>query len=486
MKKKGQKLAAIMMSLAMTASMTACGGGSDEDAGANVTNTPKPTQDANKTDDTTPTQGTEPVETTPEPTEVPEKYKDLGGMEIIIADWWSNGEEEEAKTAQEEATREYRREIQEKYNFTIKQTSIGGWGDHQETFVISTMANTPSGSLFMMDQGFIAKPLANNLFYDLATLESFDFSESKWNPAVIQEMTQGSHVYGMAAGKPEPRGGVFWNKRLFEDAGLDPDLPYDLQKNGEWTWEKFEELCGKLTRDTNNDGTPDTYAMASFSIDMFKLLAASNNAEFIGINPDGTYYNATGTPEFLAAMQFGVKLIEAGHEMPSPEGAEWDWFIPAFHDAKVAMTFAEEYKVGTWGDMDDDFGFVMAPAGPSGQSTTIFADNVVVMPSCFDAETANKIAFAYNLYTNPTPGYEDDDDWKTGYYDRFRDERAVDETLAMMYEEGRGVVWYLPLVYGTSYGDIAYNIYALANTPAEKIEEVAGTWASLIEDANTK
>ena len=49
-------------------------------------------------------------------------------------------------------------------------------------------------------------------------------------------------------------------------------------------------------------------------------------------------------------MQFGVKLIENKYEMPVPEDAEWDWFVPAFHDAKVAMTFAEEFKVGLWKD----------------------------------------------------------------------------------------------------------------------------------------
>lgn len=483
MRKKGQKLAAIMMSLAMTASMTACGGGDDKETGAN--STPKPTEA------TTPTKAadnnaTDPVDSTPEPTAVPEKYADLGGLEIIIADWWSTGEEEDPKTAQEEATRDYRKEIQSKYNFTIKQVGIGGWGEHQETFVISTMANTPSGQIFMMDQSFVAKPMSNGLFYDLSTLECFDFSESKWNPAILEEMSVDGHIYGMAAGKPEPRGGLFWNKRLFEEAGLDPDLPYDLQASGDWTWEKFEELCAKLTRDTNGDGIPDTYAMSSFSIDFFKLLVACNNAEFIGLDENGKYYNATGTPEFLEAMQFGVKLVQAGYEMPAPEGSEWDYFIPAFHDAKVAMTFGEEYRVGTWKDMDDDFGFVMAPAGPKGKSCTIFADNIVVMPSCLDADTANKVAFAYNLYTNPTPGYEDEGDWKTSYYDNFRDERAVDETLEMMYEEDRGLIWYLPVVYGAEYGDIIYNVYGLHNTPQEKIEEVAGKWATVIEDANMR
>lgn len=479
MRKKGQKLAAVMMSLAMTAGITACGGEGNAEAGNDVTNTPKPTS----SEAGTPTTQAPPEEVTPEPTEVPEKYRDLGGLDIVIADWWT-GKEGEPKNAQEEATRAYRKEIQDTYHFTIKQTSIGNWGEHQESFVISTMAHAALGQLFVMDQSFVAKPLANNLFYDLATLECFDFSDSKWNQTIIDEMSVDDHVYGMAVGKPEPRGGVFWNKRLFEDAGIDPELPYDLQASGEWTWAEFEKLCDKLTRDTNSDGTMDTYAMASFSLDMFKLLAACNNAEFIGVDENRKYYNATGTPEFLAAMQFGVSLIEKGYEMPAPDGSEWDWFIPAFHDAKVAMTFAEEYKVGTWEDMDDDWGFVMAPAGPSGQSTTVYADNIVVMPYYFDADTANKIAFAYNLYSNPTPGYEDDDDWKTSYYDRFRDERAVDETLEMMYEDGRGVVWYLPVVYGTGYGDIIYNVYGLYSTPAEKIEEVAAMWQSLIDDAN--
>lgn len=482
MRKNGKKLTAIMLTMAMAASMTACGNAGNGEEGNDVTPTTATTDGNDTVTDTPDTPDTtEPVED-----EVPEKYQDLGGMEIIIADWWSSGEESEPTTAEEEATQEYRRMIQEKYNFTIVQKSIGGWGDHQETFTLSTMANAPVAQIFVMDQSFVAKPLANNLFYDLSTLECFDFTESKWNDAMIDLMTQGDAIYGMATGKSEPRLGVFWNKRLFEEAGLDPNLPYDLQASGEWTWSKFEELCQKLTIDKNNDGTIDTYALASFSVDMFKAAAVCNNAEFIGIDENGLYYNATGTPEFLAAMQWGVSLIENGYEMPTPADAEWDWFIPAFHDAKVAMTFADEYKVGTWADMEDDFGFVMAPAGPSGQSRTIFADNIVVMPACLDEETANKVAFAYNLYTNPTPGYEDEDNWMNAFYSRFRDERAVEETLAMMYEEGRGVAWYLPLVFGTSYGDICYNIYALANTPAEKIEEIASTWESLLYDANNK
>jgi ABC-type glycerol-3-phosphate transport system substrate-binding protein len=319
-------------------------------------------------------------------------------------------------------------------------------------------------------------------------LDCLDFSESKWNQSVINEMTAGNSIYGMAVGKPDPRGGVFWNKRLFQDAGLDPDLPYDLQKNNEWTWKKYEEICKKLTRDTNNDGTVDTYAMANFSADIFSSVLAGNDARYIGRDANGKFYNGALEPQFLEAVQWVIGLKTLGYEMPQPEGANWDWFISAFHDAKVAMTFAEQYKVGNWADMSDDWGFVLPPKPTADKPNSVYYfDNVVVIPSCYDAETAEKIAFAYNLWTNPTPGYEDQTDaWKDVYYPRFRDARAVDETLTMMYDPSTVINSdCIQLVYGTDRGpDFEWDVYGLSKTPAEKLDELTGKWQSLIDDAN--
>jgi ABC-type glycerol-3-phosphate transport system substrate-binding protein len=414
-----------------------------------------------------------------------EEARDLGGMEIIVGDWWSSGEESAPQNAKDEATQEYRKEIQEKYNFKIKQVAISDWGGMQELFTTSVMAGDPKASVFILAPSWIAQPIANDLAYDLATIKSLDFSQSKWNKLVTELTTKGKSIYGMAAGKPEPRLGLFWNKRLFKEAGLDENLPYDLQKSGDWTWSKFEELCQKLTRDTNNDGKMDTYAMVNFSPELFSGAIFSNNAEFITKGSDGKYANGTKSPEFLEALQWAVSLIQKGYEMPTPQDANWDWFVSAFHDAKAAMIASEEYRVGTWKDMKDDFGFVLFPKGPKAKDyRTYFSDNVAVIPSCFDAETADKIAFAYNLYTNPTPGYEDEDSWKDSYYSLFRDERAVDETLALMYKDGVGCVNYINMIPNISIGDIAWDVYALVSTPAEKIEAISGTWQAAIDEAN--
>lgn len=475
MKKSLTKWLSVILVLALCiTSFTACGGKTEETSSTD--------------DNATPTvAATETAEATEAPEVTEEPAMDLGGMEIIIGDWWSSAEPAAPTTAQEQATLEYRQMIQEKYNFTMKQVAVADWGTMQETFTTTTMAEDPAAQIFILGQGWTAQPLANGLLYDLSTLKNFDFSESKWNQTIKNTMTFDNSIYGMASGMPEPRLGVYWNKRLFEEAGLDPDLPYDLQASGEWTWEKFEELCKKLNIDSNNDGTIDSYAMASFSADFFAGAITTNDARYIGRDDSGKFYNATTEPNFLEAAQWVVSLIEKGYEMPAPEGSNWDWFGPAFHDAKVAMTIAEQYKVGMWADMTDDWGFVLFPKGPkSGNNYTVyFNDNIAVIPSCYDAETAEKIAFAYNLWTNPTPGYENDtESWKDFYYTKFRDERAVDETLVKMYDEAKVNTEYAPFVYGVDLGNFLWDSYALAKTPAEKIEEVTGLWASLIDDAN--
>lgn len=480
MKKSLKKLLSVMLVLALSVSLlSACGkkdDNSSDTATSNTDNTNATTTDDSSNDEATPT---------PEEEEV---AMDLGGMDITVGDWWTPEEQAEPKNQKEEDTLAYRTDFMQKYNFNIKQVAITDWGGMQELFTTQVMAGEPQAQLYILEQGWTAQPLANGLLYDLATLKNFDFTEDKWNKNLIDLMTYGNSIYGMASGKSEPRMGIFWNKRLFQEAGLNPDLPYDLQASGEWTIAKYEELCKALTRDTNSDGTMDTYAFVNFSCDYHKGALTIFGTRYIGKDENGKFVNETSKPEFLQATQWSIDLIKNGYEMPMPEGSNWDWMYQAFHDAKTAMIVAEQYKVGQWADMTDDWGFVVLPKKDENSPYRVsFKDNVVVMPNTFDAETAEKIAFAYNLYTNPTPGYEDDSDaWKEDYYPKFRDERAVDETLALMYDPNTEVIQeYQPFVYGTDVGaDYCWDVYALAKTPAEKLEELTSKWDSLIADAN--
>lgn len=415
-------------------------------------------------------------------------FSDLGGMSILVGDWYTE-EMDGEKSDYEKAKEQYYDKIQKKYNFTIRRENAYSYEGMQAKYVNDVMANNPSCQLYYLYQEMVSAPLLKGLMKDLSKLPELDFTEEKWNPTVTDLMSIGDGIWGMSAER-EPRGGIFFNKRLLKEAGIPEEEPYDLQASGQWTWEKFEEYCKRLTKDKDGDGNMDQYAMASFSKYYLPMCAACNDATFISKNKEGRYVNAIGTQNFKDAMVWGVDMIKKGYIMPKPAGASaWDWYKAAFRDGEVAMQTSEVYEITGFKEMKDDWGFVMFPynqANKKAMNKTIPNDNIVVMPSCFDDATAEKIAFAYDMYTQPIDGYSEDEAYCEQYYDRFRDDRAVDETLMMMKEDKRKQTSYLPMITNMDLGEYCYSVYALAESPAKKIEELSSKWDKKVEKVNAE
>ncbi|MGB8454541.1 MAG: hypothetical protein WCD89_19700 [Anaerocolumna sp.] len=130
-----------------------------------------------------------------------------------------------------------------------------------------------------------------------------------------------------------------------------------------------------------------------------------------------------------------------------------------------------------------DIGFICFPMGPKATDyTNCYSDNVYAIPACYDADKAWKIAFAYNLYTEPVTGYEDYAAWKSDYYKNFRDTESVDLTLARMMENG--MIIYHTMTAGLDMGeDLLWGI-SKDSTPAQQAEAIRGTWASYLKEAN--
>ena len=442
----------------------------------------------------------EPVATaTPVPTPTQEPVRNLNGLQVIIGDTYSPETPPVWTNAQEQATALYREEIMRVHNCTIVAKKVANFDEMQEVYINSVEAGEPVAQMFELDYRLIAKPLSMGLFYDLTTLEELGISlndrecKDKWSDAVTKVMTKGESVYGMRSGWMEPGGGIIFNKRLFEAAGLDPELPYELQARGEWTWSKFEEICAILTRDTDGDGRADVYATCSDGTDTLQCLVSSTGEDFIAVEKDGTIYNNCKSESVLGAMEFAADLYEKGYEMSAPADGAENWYITAFQEGKAAMQFAEEALCkpdGPYGEnnMTDEIGFVVPPK-PDGQEEyfTYVYGNIWVIPSCYDAETAADIAFAYDLYTNETPGYNDEPAlYQEPYYSHFEDERACDETLPYYNDKRRDTVNFLPryLVDGLDITDLTQYYPFTEKTPEECVEEIWDSWQKLIDESN--
>jgi ABC-type glycerol-3-phosphate transport system substrate-binding protein len=416
----------------------------------------------------------------------------LSGSNVVIGNWWDDWDVTTRKpaSAEEERTLEWRTKIQKDYNFKIREANIAGWAEMQELASTSIMAGSPAASIFVLQPNWALALYNQSLFYPVSDT-GVDFSAISpviWNQAVKETFTFNGKVYAFAVGygTSQHGSGVYFNKRIFQEAGINPELPYDMQKAGTWTWDAFLDLCKRLTRDINNDGIIDTYALtADLSTDILETVVASNGAQYVDKDATGKFINATGRPEFLQALQYCVQLKNEGVLMPRPADSEWNWYQPMFHDGRVAMRISAQYVAGELGDMADDWGFVLFPKGPYVSDYRYSEDeNVYVIPRTFSAADANKIMQAFILWSTPAPGNDGPDAWKAGQYSRYRDARAVDETLTMMREPSRIMMKYASLIPGLNTGDIAWNMWNEGQDPAQLIESVSQSWNSIISEAN--
>ena len=480
-----KKLMAAAIATTMTVSLAACN--KTPDTASESSQAPVETGDTSSVESTEETQ----TGLTNILTDENGNVYDLGGMEITIRDWFSSTEPQEARNAYEEAQQEYREWIQETYNFKIKQIPVSEWANVPADFIEYAQTDPDENNyIFVMrNDPSLITAMKNGLVYDLKTLDCLDFSEEKFQQNRVHELyTIGGHTYAMSAGLPEPRTGVYFNKRLLKDAGIDPDSIYDMQANGTWTWDALVDLMSKVHRDTDNDGKIDVFA-GNCNNSMFPAAAVySNGGEFIGKDASGKYVYKLDDPKTTEALEWAVDVFNT-YWQNDPADQAWDYYKDAFKNGEYVFMFEDAYAAqrGQYlfdeNDEFDDFGFVMFPKGPQASDyTNCWTDNSYVIPNNYDADRAWKIAFAWNLYTNEVPGYEDSDNWKNSYYDGFSDTRAVDETLAMM--KVKGMITFHDIIPGVEFGpQFIWNVGPGA-VVSEKVEAIADTWKAYIDEAN--
>nr|MCR4643694.1 protein kinase [Lachnospiraceae bacterium] len=176
---------------------------------------------------------------------------DLGGMEIIIRDWWSNPDTDimqmdpDDLTSYEAEIREYREWAMEKYNFKLKSMEIGDWGSAPQDFVdyVTTGGDDHNYVFTLRDAPETASALHSGMMYDLSTLDCLDFYDPKYTANRMHEKySWNGGIYAMYAGISDPTDGLFFNYDVIEAAGHTADEIYDMQKNGSWTWEAWTDI----------------------------------------------------------------------------------------------------------------------------------------------------------------------------------------------------------------------------------------------------
>ncbi len=425
--------------------------------------------------------------------EAPEGYPeivpgiDFGGATVTIYDYWSGtGERVAEPTEEQQAQYDYRDWLMATYNVVIEQKQGGDWNTCAEEMINFVSAPDGSYRAYIIEPGKVGSLVANGV----AAPVKYDFSAEKWNQATINAWSIAGNAYGMSTGASEPRGCVYFNKRLMEEAGIDWNEIYDLQAAGTWTWAKFEELCAKATRDIDNDGVIDVWGVSGSGDDMYVLATFANGGTFFDFDAEGKLQPTMGNQATVDALNWG-KTIQANYWMHTPDGANWDWYKEAWKAGSFAFYIYQTYggfnDNSEMADMEDEWGCVAFPVPNEGDTYIhVASENTTLIPNVYTEEEVSKIAFIIDMWTNATPGYDDEFGWIGNKYN-FTDDRAVDETYAMLRkgEHGRdNKVVYL----GTQNDVIGSSLlWSLAGGDvASLIEAGMPAWQALCDQFNAK
>ena len=389
MKKRNlQRIFAAFMATAMVVGGTACSKTEEKKDDKNNATTPTAEEKKDdKKDETTPT----PEEVTPTPDETP--AVDLGGITIYIRDWWSSGNVESGPgepnanpSTYEEDRDNYRAEVMEKYNF--KMYNVGGddWGLTSQNFVdyVNSGGDANYYVWTLHSDETVANAMSAGLMYDLSTLDCLDFNDDLYQRNKLHEKyAKGSSIYAMFPGFSEPRTGVYFNKKVLTDAGIDFNDIYEAQKNGTWNWDMFDSLMAKCHRDTNSDGVVDIYGLTLNESVMTDAAVFSNGGSYVAME-NGKYVNNVASAETEEALRWCVEMYTK-YDDHDPADVTWEYYKEEWAAGNVAFLVDQEYCAAPgnlFENTDFEMGFVMFPKGRSAKAQMVTNwDNNATLPA---------------------------------------------------------------------------------------------------------
>ena len=366
---------------------------------------------------------------------------DFGGKDVYFLDYWTGTEwyeDTSEKSEQDQATFDYRMWLQDTYNVKIHNKAVSDWGGNPTELINFTAA--PDGSLrvYIIEPGSVVNMISKGIVRSWSDL-GVDLTAEKWNQADLAWATKDGKVYGVYAGKTEPRQMLYFNKRILKDAGIDVDTElYEAVEKGTWTWDKYVEMLEKITKDTDNDGVPNIWGVTGDHNDMYYMAVFTNGAKFFDYDENGKLQPVMEKDgKALEALNWAREIFMKYWHQPE-EGAIWNWFVEDFRAGNAGFMQYQGYS-GFGGSKElegmEEWGMVPFPVHTAGDTyVTVAQDNMALIPNVYTDEEAKMIAQLYDLWTNPTPGYEDESDNWVGDLLQRTDETTVFLCYAMLRE----------------------------------------------------
>ena len=350
-------LCLLMMSVMLLSVLVACGG-STGGGGGGGTNDPLPEAEGYK-----------------DP-KLPKK--DYGGHEFTFITREASAYnikfiESESETGETLPDAIYRRNslLEEKYNVKIRQMNVADITTEVRTQV---MGGTVEFDVILASCARLATMAQEGLLQNLLEIELIGWDNGYWDTNSRDQLMIGDKLYfaNCALDIHTIGFGVYFNKKIVEDAGL--TSPYEYMEKNEWTIDNWATMVKAVSRDLDNDG-----AMTEF--DLYGTLAEHHNPRMFlyasGVR--GTTNDENGYP-VVTLMENPDKTVNLYEKLKdvlsdtsvsycmtcSPVGAngyanKWGYLKYLFTQDHYMFHYTSDDVLTALAEMESDYGIVPFP-----------------------------------------------------------------------------------------------------------------------------
>lgn len=350
--------------------------------------------------------------------------------------------------------------VEEKYDVKI------GWNlnsDPAGTYRKSFNAGDSEFDLIMPTLPEAANFAAQGMFYDMKQMPHIDLSAIWWDQQAVKELSIGGKLFYCTSDLSFTAIDTIWimmfNKTLIKEYGLED--PYTIVKNGDWTYDKLEEMIKGVSKDLNGDGKINEFDMVGFvtpSDRYVRAMILSGGESFTEKTSDDYFTFKSPNTKFLEIYDRTMQLLYSNpdtldiNQIKELSGARtiWDAATNMFADNRVLFFSEVMQNIFRLRQMDVDFGIIPLPKYSKEQDFVphyVFVDATTVSAVPLNAPDIERTSIilealtAESTYTVMPAYYEVSlktklarDEQSSGMIDLIRASRTYD--LASVYNFG--------------------------------------------------
>lgn len=398
------RIAALGMVAVLMFGLVACGSGKPSNDSSNDNTT-----DTGKTDDT---------------------VVDLGGYEFVVASpFIQDSPDMETVMGSERSFEEARQKVEKAYNCKIKVTNL--WPS-MENLRAKTMTGDKYADIIHIPMNFQLQAIRAGYIQDLNSVKGLYPDDYRWVKACTEMATYDKGVYGLNFMRPsEVRTCLVYNRDVLKKCGITENME-QLVRDKQWTFDKFEELLKKATKDTNGDGKTDIFGMMPAIWNELGFAMINSNGGSLVKVENGVAKENFSSQEAITALNYLSKWINEDKTVANVYGADARLGITTqayanyFVNGECAFMFCESWLITQQIKPianNVDYGILPLPMGPNATDYVSNANNALVfaIPST-NTKDVDKTVIVMNALAKEVAGAENDSDAQAAYdYDIMMD-----------------------------------------------------------------